>query len=356
MLIIACISGHGFGHGSRVAALLGALHRLEPQCRFLLSTPLPEAFLKQAFAAIPHQQRNCCWDVGVVQADALGSDPAATLQALEALEPLLANQVELEAQAISAMLLPGEKAVVLADVAPAAVLLAERLALPLVWQANFGWDAIYQELGGELVAWAKRCNGLYRRGTALLECPFCLDMDWELPRCQIGLSAGVPRFSPDELRQSIGWDFAKQKTAMLSFGGMGFPLDRKLLQRWPDWGFFVAEPELALAPNAKLLPHDLRPLDLLPICGVVITKPGYSTFCEALGQGIGVIAVERQGFAEAEVLLEGLRNHGWHRCLSRGSFLKGEWQLDEPLIPPAKGPLAPGGEIEAARYLLEFLT
>ena len=100
MLIIACISGHGYGHGSRVAALLGALHRLEPQCRFLLSTPLPKAFLQQAFAAIPHQHRNCCWDVGVVQADALGSDPAATLQALEALEPLLANQVELEAQAI----------------------------------------------------------------------------------------------------------------------------------------------------------------------------------------------------------------------------------------------------------------
>jgi hypothetical protein len=93
----------------------------------------------------------------------------------------------------------------------------------------------------------------------------------------------------------------------------------------------------------------------MPICSVVITKPGYSTFCEALGQGLGVIAVERQGFAEAEVLMAGLKEHGWHRHLSLAAFLAGEWQLNTPLIPPTKQALPRGGEIEAAQFLLELL-
>ena len=355
MLIVACISGHGYGHGSRVAALLAALQKLEPHCRFVLSTPLPKKFLNQTFAAIPHIHHHCQWDVGVIQADALASDPLATLKALDELEPNLAAQVEKQVALITALRCPGEAALVLADVPPAAVLLAEGLGVPLVWQANFGWDSIYQELGGPLLSWAEQSNQLYRRGSATLRCPFSLGMDWDLPLKQIGLSAGTPSFTSLELRQRFGWGWDKQKTALLSFGGIGFACTHQLLERWPDWGFVVTDPELAKASNARLLPADLRPLDLMPICSVVITKPGYSTFCEALSQGLGVIAVERQGFAEAEVLMAGLKEHGWHRQLSLAAFLAGDWHLDTPLTPPTKPALTRGGEIEAAQFLVEIL-
>ena len=53
MLIVACVSSHGFGHGARVAAVLRALHQLEPRCRFVLSSALPEAFVARSFAGIP---------------------------------------------------------------------------------------------------------------------------------------------------------------------------------------------------------------------------------------------------------------------------------------------------------------
>jgi hypothetical protein len=81
LLIHACISSHGFGHGSRTASVLSQLHRLRPQWRLVLSTALPEAFLATAFGPLPVEHRRCQWDVGMLQADALGSDPAATLQA-----------------------------------------------------------------------------------------------------------------------------------------------------------------------------------------------------------------------------------------------------------------------------------
>ena len=98
MLVVACISSHGFGHGARVAAVLQALAASQPQCRFVLSTALPAAFLRRTFVGLNYEHRPCQWDVGVVQADALGSDPAATLQALERLEQQLPQQIETEAR------------------------------------------------------------------------------------------------------------------------------------------------------------------------------------------------------------------------------------------------------------------
>lgn len=76
----------------------------------------------------------------------------------------------------------------------------------------------------------------------------------------------------------------------------------------------------------------------MPLAGRLITKPGYSSFCEAFSQGVGIHLVHRSGFAEAPVLEEDLRNHGWHRLLSQESFRRGDWELDQPLIPPGAAP------------------
>ncbi|NDF62887.1 MAG: hypothetical protein EB136_08230, partial [Synechococcaceae bacterium WBB_3_034] len=122
MLIYACVSGHGYGHGSRVASVLTALHRLQPQWRLVLSTPLPEAFLRLAFGAVPFEHRPCRWDVGVLQADALGSDPDATLAALERLEQQRPAQLAAER---AWLLEQRQPLLVLADVPPAAAALAQ---------------------------------------------------------------------------------------------------------------------------------------------------------------------------------------------------------------------------------------
>ena len=79
MLIYAAISGHGYGHGSRSGAILLALAQRQPGWRLVLSTSLPAVFLRTVFGVVPFELRPCSWDVGVVQADALGADPAATL-------------------------------------------------------------------------------------------------------------------------------------------------------------------------------------------------------------------------------------------------------------------------------------
>ena len=135
----------------------------------------PERFLALALGTTVYERRPCAWDVGVAQADALGVDPAATLAALTDLEARLPAQLEREARWLAQQ---GEPALVLADIAPAAALLAERLGLPLLWLGNFGWDAIYAAMGPAFAAWSQRSLELYRRGQLRLEGPMNLPMPW----------------------------------------------------------------------------------------------------------------------------------------------------------------------------------
>ncbi|MFZ9849060.1 MAG: hypothetical protein ACO3EF_00665 [Vulcanococcus sp.] len=348
MLIVACVSSHGYGHGSRVAAVLSALHALEPGWRLVLSTALPTAFLRLALGPVPFEHRPCRWDVGVIQADALGAAGPATLAALEALDQVLPAQLEREAAWIRSQ---GEPVLLLGDVPPSAADLAGSLGAPLLWMGNFGWDAIYRPMGEAFEARADQALAAYRRGQGLIQCPLALPMPWQLPVLPVGLTAGQPRHGVAELRQRLALALPRERTVLVAFGGLGLSLEPQLLDRWPDHHFLVSDTALAAAGNATGIPSDLRPLDLLPLCARVITKPGYSTFCEALSLGVGIHLVQRHGFAEAPVLEADLQRHGWHRLLSREQLEAGDWQLDQPLRPPTAAPLPRGGEQEAARHL-----
>lgn len=349
MLIYACISGHGYGHGSRVAAVLTALHQLQPDWRFVLSTPLSAAFLQLALGQVPFEHRPCRWDVGVIQADALGADPQATLETLERLERQLPEQLENE---IAWLRQQSEPVLILSDVAPSASRLRECLKAPLVWMGNFGWDAIYRPMGGAFEAWADRCVEAYSSGTALIRCPLAMDMPWGLPVSTVGLTAGRPRHHPQELRERLQLKASREATVLMGFGGMGLALPGALFSSWPEVHFLVSDPGLqSEASNVSAIPPDLRPLELMQLCSRVITKPGYSTFCEALSQGLGVHLVHRDGFAEAPVLEAALQAHGHHRLLSRQQLQEGDWQLDRPLLPPSSDPLDRDGDDQAAAVL-----
>jgi hypothetical protein len=350
VLIYACVSGHGFGHGSRVASVLTALHRERPDWRLVLSTPLPASFLALAFGSVPIERRPCRWDVGVIQADALGADAPATLSALEQLERQLPAQVAEEAAWIRAQQTP---VLLLGDVPPAAALLAAALDAPLVWMGNFGWDAIYGPMGGSFEGWADRARSAYRQGTALIACPFAMAMPWGVPTTAVGLTAGRPRHAPEALRRRLALPQEPERLVMVGFGGLGLSLAAEAFARWPHHRFLVSDPALVTAAaNVLLIPPDLRPLELLPLCSRLITKPGYSTFCEALAADVGVHLVHREGFAEAPVLEAALQRHGPHRLLSREMLLQGDWQLDQPLLPPSEPGLSRSGDLEAAAVLI----
>jgi len=353
VLIYACVSGHGFGHGSRVASVLLALAARQPSWRLVISSSLPTSFLAGAFGPTPFERRPCGWDVGAVQADALGVDGPATLAALAALEHRLPGQISAEATWLAAQAGP---ALLLGDVPPAAARLAEAAGLPLLWMGNFGWDDIYAPMGGAFLPWAERCRDLYRRGHGLIRCPFSLAMDWRLPETRVGLTAGKPRLNPQILRRQLDLPQQRQRCVLLAFGGIGYRLDPGLFGRWPDWWFLSSDPAAAAAANGRVLPADVRPLEVMPLCERLIGKAGYSSFCEALSNQMGIHLVARQGFAEAAVMEQELQRCGPHRLLSQAQLLGGDWQLDQPLLAARGAPLASDGAEQAAEAIEAFVS
>ena len=130
MLIYTCSSSHGFGHAARDAAVLQQLRRLQPDWTLVMSSGLPTAVLDLLLGDPSIHQRSCQWDVGMVQADALGVNRAATLTALDALEHRLPMLIEKEARWLESQ---GQPVLILGDIPPAATTLAQFLDVPLVW-------------------------------------------------------------------------------------------------------------------------------------------------------------------------------------------------------------------------------
>lgn len=351
MLIYVCSSSHGFGHAARDVAVLQALHSLRPDWQLVLSSHLNPRVLRSLIGDTPVQIRPCRWDVGMVQADALGSDPTATLVALDHLNQQLPDQLRAEAEWIRSC---GRPTLVLGDIPPAAAALAERLEAPLVWMSNFGWDDIYLPFGGAFLHHAEQARASYRRGQLLLRCPFDLAMDWGCPDQTLGLVCGTARPLPPALRDML--TALDCPLVQIGFGGLGLPLDGSLLERWSDLHFVMAAPHALegdhCPANLTLLPEGVRPLDVFPFCSRHLGKPGFSTFAEAMAADVGLHVVERRDFAEVRALLDGLVRHSHHRQLSRQQLVQGDWELDAPLIPPTGTPLPSDGARSAAEALI----
>ena len=354
MLIYVCSSSHGFGHAARDIAVLQAVHQRRPDWRLVLSSQLNERVLRSLIGETPIQIRPCRWDVGMVQADALGSDPTSTLQALDYLNQQLPELLRGEAEWIRSC---GTPALIFGDIPPAAAALADRLDAPMIWMSNFGWDAIYAPFGDAFDNAVMAAREAYGRGSLLLRCPFDLPMDWGVPEVRLPLVCSAPRSLPGRVLEQL--EAVDKPMVMIGFGGLGLSITPSQLKRWPDHHFLMAQPtsqaernRFTAIPNLTVLPPGLRPLDVFPHCQRHLGKPGFSTFCEAMAQSVGLHVVERRNFAEVRGLIQGLQQHSPHRLLSRRQFEAADWQLDQDLVPAAALPLPADGASLAAEQIM----
>jgi hypothetical protein len=106
----------------------------------------------------------------------------------------------------------------------------------------------------------------------------------------------------------------------------------------------------------RLPDRQYRPVDFMPLCGCVMSKPGYSTFAEACRVGVPVISITRDDFAEAPVLIAGIQDHAYHRILQPDEFFHSDWHfLEESFHPPRVGPLAQDGNETIAQAVIDYL-
>jgi L-arabinokinase len=350
-VLVAYVSGHGFGHATRLLEVLRAVRAREPRLPFAVVGTVPE-WLVRASLPGPVALRPVACDVGLAQRDALVVDEPATAAACRAFEATWGERAEAEA----AFLRRCGARLVLADIPPLAFAAAARAGVPALGLGNFSWDWIYRHLAARqpsLAASAERAQGAYGEATLLLELPFAGDLSAFPRREPVGLVARRPRVARGEARRRLGLD--ARPAVLLSFGGVGLPgLARGRLEAGDGLRYLFPEDLGADRLAALGLGYE----DVVGAADVVVTKPGYGIVSDAIGAGTRLVYTERGDFPEYPILVREMPR--WLACehVSNGELRAGRLAgpVRRALERPMPAPPDLGGADRAAARLLEALA
>lgn len=354
-VIYIAATNHGFGHAVRAASVAARLQEIAPDILIVMATTAPR-WLLESYILGDFIYRPRSLDVGVVQADSLTMDRDATL---EKLKQIRASQHSTIAAEVSFLHL-NRVGLILADLPPLAAPLAKAAGIPCWMMGNFGWDFIYREWGTEfeeIADWIGSCFGQCDR---LFRLPLNEPMLAFPQIVDTGLTGGSPRHALEELRSKFGISAEPEKTVLLSFGGLGLEkIPYTNLQHFPDWQFITFDRLAPTLPNLIVIEDVFyRPVDFMPLCGRLISKPGYSTFAEAMRLETPIVSISREGFAESPILLNGLQDYSCHQIITPAEFFNGDWRfLHQALNPPRTSVTLPKDGTDAiARAIANFFA
>jgi hypothetical protein len=353
-IIYIAITNHGFGHATRTASIANTIQKLCPEVLLIIVTTAPR-WLLESYIEGDFILRQRAFDLGVIQADSLTMDKPATLEKLREIKKnyksLIASEVNFIRQ--------NRVNIILADIPFLAVGFAEATDIPCWMISNFGWDFIYRDWGGEFTEIADWISDWYGKSNRLFRLPFHEPMSAFTNIIDVGLTGGSPHFSPDELLSNWQINTTLEKTILLTFGGLGLQeIPYANISKFPDWQFITFDFLAPDLPNLiKVTNRQYRPVDFMPICGRIISKPGYGTFSEATLLEVPVVTIPRDNFAEAAFMLAGLADYNHHQILTAPEFFQGDWDFlyQSPQPPKQTQVINKNGNETIAKAVIDYL-
>ena len=365
-VVVFYVSGHAFGHASRVIEIINEIHALRPDTTVVVRTGAAK-WLFDVTVRGRVEFHPCQCDTGVVQRDSLNLDITDTIARAWDFTSRLDDLADAEA----AFLRASGATLVVGDIPPLAFAAAHAAGLPSVALGNFTWDwiyAAYREAIGAAPGLLPAIRRAYACATHTLRLPLWGGFeDWASPITDLPFVARHSRRQRDEVRRSLGMaDGAR--VVLTSFGGLGIAgLSLAQLGRLDGYTVVTTghglDPQAAVPANVRLLEDrevyalGLRYEDLVRAADVVVTKPGYGIIAECLANGAAMLYTSRGRFAEYDVLVAGMPRILRCRFVGHDDLFAGRWQdhldavLDQP--PPPEHPPTDGAS-HAARFLLSL--
>lgn len=351
--LYVAITNHGFGHATRMASVVAEIQRRCPDVLVTIATTSPR-WLLDSYLRADFIHRHAVLDIGVIQTDSLAMNRDATLEKLRQLQAQENRLVAGEANFIK----QNRISLVLADIPPIATSIAHAADVPCWMISNFGWDFIYRPWGGEFVEIADWIAERFAQCDQLFRLPFHEPMSAFPQITDVGLTGGSPHFALDDLRAKFNLTVPRERTVLMTFGGLGLEqIPYQNLEKFADWQFITFDRNAPDLPNLlRIQDHAYRPVDFMPLCGRVMSKPGFSTFAEACRLDVPIISVTREGFAEAPVLLSGMQDHNPHQILTPAEFFQSDWQFlhNSPDPPRTAFPVAKDGNETIAQAVVDY--
>ncbi|MEA1927807.1 MAG: hypothetical protein U9N73_06335 [Candidatus Auribacterota bacterium] len=338
--IIFYISGHGFGHSSRMAVVINELLLREPEQKIIVKTSAPEWFYREQISGnLSFHHLDC--DIGVIQSDSLNLDPLASLQSYADFLSRIKDVIEEETRFVRRE----NPRLIIGDIPPLAFEVAEAAVVPSLAIGNFCWDWIYEPYVEKYQNYRYIISSIresYGKAGLLLRLPFSGEMSAFPESRDIPLIARQAKHPVDEVRDLLDLPAGKP-VIILSFGGFWLGEDYyRELGMIEDCIWLASErvgfdlPSIRNISRDELYKLNLTYPDLVGAADVVVTKPGYGILSECIANRTKMLYTSRGEFREYPILVEGVKKHLPNAFISQEKLKTGDFKnelfqlLDQP--------------------------
>lgn len=368
--IVFYISGHGYGHASRMIEVINALLARRPETRIGVRTAAPR-WLFDLTVKGRINFSNLEADTGVMQIDSLTLDEADSVRRAAAFHADLVTRAASETRVLREI----DAGLVVGDIPPLAFSVAASAGVPSVGIANFTWDWIYGDyprtrlaptlLPAMRSAYAKAYLGLrlpmsggFQTFGNVKDIPF-IARHATKSREQVCAALNLPTNKPIVLVSFGGYGLSSLDTDALAklkkytaVTTTNVPLGRKKDAATERKGSFISLDEESIY-DAKV-----RYEDIVAAADAVVTKPGYGIIAECAANDTAILYTSRGHFIEYDVLVKEMPKYVRAAFIGHEELFAGKWEshLDKLLAQPKvkKAPDTNGADV-AAEILLNTL-
>jgi hypothetical protein len=351
------VTHHGFGHAARACAVMGALRERNSATGFEIYSTAPQWFFRDSIGDnfSYHQEIT---DVGMLQTSPFHADLQKTIKKLDRFLPFAEENI----RAISNEILQAGCKLIICDIAPMGIAVADKAEIPSLLIENFTWDWIYETYAGnspEIKIHIDYLQKFFNRATYHVQTePVCEYRHNHLLAAPAGRK---PRTARETTRKRLGIPEGAY-AVMLTFGGVPHRNDAaSLLHRQEDVFFIIpgAFQRIQKTANTILIPHHSRFFhpDLIHASDAVVGKAGYSTIAEVYYAGIPYGYIKRPSFRESPILEQFIRKHMNGLAVHEKDYYDGSWcsNIPELLSLPSQKPSHPNGADQIAEFIMDIL-
>jgi UDP:flavonoid glycosyltransferase YjiC (YdhE family) len=368
--IVFYVSGHGYGHASRVIEVINAVLAQRPETRIGVRTAAPRWLFDltvKGRVTFSHLET----DTGVVQVDALTLDEADSIRRAAAFHTDLVTRAASETRVLREI----NAGLVVGDIPPLAFAVAHAAGLPSIALGNFTWDWVYADYPRVRLAPSllPAIRGAYAKATMALRLPMHGGFENIANVRDIPFVARHATKTREEVVKALKLPGDKP-IVLVSFGGYGLSsLDSEQLSKYKKYTV-VTTTNVPVARNRKdaserkgsfiSIPEEavydagIRYEDLVKAADAVVTKPGYGIIADAIANDTAMLYTSRGHFPEYDVLVKEFPQYLRSAFIDHNDVFGGRWEshLDKLLAQPkAKKKADTTGAQVAADILLKTL-
>ncbi|MFH1141736.1 MAG: hypothetical protein V1724_08790, partial [Chloroflexota bacterium] len=319
-LVAYYVSDHGYGHAARSVAVIRALIANDSNVEIVVKTASPLEFIRRCLPQHRVQFSTRWNDVGLIlYPGCFQVDATATRGAVERWVERWSVWMEEERR----FWRERPPSVIVSDVAPQPLLLAQELGVPGVLVSNFTWHEMYEPLmEGHMALGALR--NAYCTASLGVALPMCGSLLSTVQR-QVGWLVRRMGRSRDAVRQTLGVG-QDEPLVYVGFGRAVQQMEQKVLagRKLP---FRVLVPEGIIGmPSAINLPaSDTESQDYIGACDLVVSKAGFSTIAEAVAENVPMLLLRRDEVPEDRRSLAYIEGQSFGKGTSGADFQDGTW-------------------------------